>query len=245
MTSEKIEELKARRQRRIVKKKNQLPYGIIFTIIGIIIYVIIAKFNFQYSMFWAIGVLIGFVLQRSRFCFTAGFRDPIVVGSTSVLRAIIIGLIICTIGFALIQFNYLQHNPTAKISDIPGSIHPVGMHTVIGAFIFGIGMVIAGGCASGMLMRIGEGFLLQIIVLIGFMIGALLSANKFKFWHNKFISKSPIIYLPKYLNLDIRIVALAQIVILIILYLIAYIYDKRKSIMKNQDEIQEETNERD
>lgn len=233
MSSERIEELKMRRQKKNVKKKNQLPLGIILAIVAVIIYVIILRHNLKYSIFWAVGVLIGFVLQRSRFCFTAGFRDPIVVGSTSVLRGIIIGLIVCTIGFVFIQWHFLQINPNANLSDIPGSIYPVGMHTVIGAFIFGIGMVIAGGCASGTLMRIGEGFLLQLVVLVGFIIGILLSAGGFRFWHNKLIANSPIIYFPKFFNLDIRIVALLQIIVLVIIYIIAYFYDKKKSIMKN------------
>lgn len=233
MSSQKIEELKARRQRTNIKKKNQLPYGVAMSILAVIIYVIILQYNYKYSVFWAVGVLIGFVLQRSRFCFTAGFRDPIVVGSTSVLRAIIIGLIVCTVGFVFIQYNFLQTHPNANLADIPGSIYPVGMHTAIGAFIFGIGMVIAGGCASGTLMRIGEGFLLQLVVLAGFIIGTLLAAGRFKFWHIKFIAKSPIVYIPKFFNLDIRVAALIQIIILIILYIIAYVYDKKKSIMKN------------
>lgn len=42
------------------------------------------------------------------------------------------------------------------------------MNTVVGGIIFGIGMVIAGGCASGMLMRIGEGFEMHLITLVGF-----------------------------------------------------------------------------
>ena len=50
---------------------------------------------------------------------------------------------------------------------------PVSFATVIGAFIFGIGMVIAGGCASGTLMRVGEGFTMQILALFFFIVGSL------------------------------------------------------------------------
>ena len=49
--------------------------------------------------------------------------------------------------------------------------------------MFGIGMVISGGCASGTLMRVGEGFTMQILSLVffycGFPSGAL---TIFGFW---------------------------------------------------------------
>ncbi len=43
--------------------------------------------------------------------------------------------------------------------------------------MFGIGMVIAGGCASGTLMRVGEGFAMQMLSLLFFVIGSLIGAS--------------------------------------------------------------------
>ena len=55
-----------------------------------------------------------------------------------------------------------------------GNIAALGWHTVVGGFIFGIGAVISGGCASGTLMRMGEGFIQQWIAIVFFIIGSVL-----------------------------------------------------------------------
>ncbi|SKC90867.1 YeeE/YedE thiosulfate transporter family protein [Maledivibacter halophilus] len=229
MSSNRIEELKKKRQLKYEKKKNQIFKGIALIVIVGFIYLVFLKNNFTYSVVWLIGLLIGFTLQKSRFCFTASFRDPIMVGSTSILKAVIIAFIISTIGFAIIQFRFLEGNVNINPSKIPGQIAPVGIHTALGAILFGIGMVIAGGCASGTLMRIGEGFTLQLVVLIGFIFGSLLGVRNFELWDKFFISKSPIIYIPNYLGLPVS--AVIQVFVLIILYYLADVYDKKNNMM--------------
>jgi len=54
---------------------------------------------------------------------------------------------------------------------------PVGWHTIVGGFLFGLGMVIAGGCASGTLFRIGEGSVQLLFALPGGMLGAALMSK--------------------------------------------------------------------
>jgi uncharacterized membrane protein YedE/YeeE len=44
-------------------------------------------------------------------------------------------------------------------------ILPMGFHTILGGFIFGIGMVIAGGCGAGILWRSAEGYIRAWIAL--------------------------------------------------------------------------------
>jgi len=230
LASSKIQELKRQRQLKYENKKNQIIYGMVFITLGGLIYLFLLKNNFMYSVIWILGLLMGFTLQKSRFCFSASFRDPIMVGSTSILKAIIIASIITTIAFALIQYNAIGGNTSISYENIPGQIDPVGIHTAIGAILFGVGMVIAGGCASGTLMRIGEGFSLQLVVLLGFIIGTLLGGKNFEFWDRLFISKSPTIYIPKYLGFPISVVI--QVVVLIMLYFVAEWYQKKNNMMK-------------
>lgn len=130
---------------------------------------------------WVFGIALGFVLQKSRFCFTASMRDPSLTGSTSLTRAVLLAIAIASIGFAFIQFNAFSQGLT-----IPGNIDPWGLNTVAGAFLFGIGMVIAGGCASGTLMRVGEGFILQVLALVFFIIGSLCGAHDYGWWIQSF-----------------------------------------------------------
>ncbi|KPU27057.1 transporter [Caloranaerobacter sp. TR13] len=228
-----MEELKKRRQQeiRVNKKKNQKFYAFIMSIIAIIIFIFLLRHNKIYSIFWFVGLLIGITLQRSRFCFAASFRDPIMVGSTSILKAIIIAFMVATIGFAIIQYYSIDSSGVIDVYRLPGQISPVGIHTAIGAILFGIGMVIAGGCASGTLMRIGEGFLLQIVVLIGFIIGTVLGAHDFEFWDKLIIRKSPTIYIPKYIGLPTAVIL--QIIFLTVLYFITDWYDKKNNLMSS------------
>lgn len=229
MTSSKIEELKKKRQLEVKKKSNQIPYALFLSIGVFIIYLALIKYNLRFSIFWIIGILLGITMQRSRFCFAASFRDPIMVGSTSLLKAIILALIISTIGFFIIQYKVIITNPDYLISDIPGHLHPVGLHTALGAILFGVGMVIAGGCASGILVRIGEGYMMQLVVLIGFIIGTVIGARHFVFWDKIIISKASIIYLPKYLGFFPSLIL--QLLLLCVLYFVADWYDKRNNIM--------------
>ncbi|KAB3530243.1 YeeE/YedE family protein [Alkaliphilus serpentinus] len=231
MTSNKIEELIKKRQMENKKKKNQTPYGIGVTLLALVIYLALLNYNLRFSSFWIIGILIGVTMQRSRFCFAASFRDPIMVGSTSLLKAILIALIISTVGFFIIQYNTIEIHGLHLLENIPGQLKPVGLHTALGAILFGVGMVIAGGCASGTLMRIGEGYILQIVVLIGFIIGATMGARHFEFWDKILISKSKTIYIPKYLGLFPSLII--QLIVLVGLYFVADWFDKKNSIMSS------------
>ncbi len=228
--SKNIEEIKLKRMKSVRKKRrSQLPFAILLTIMVLIIVTHLLKSNSYNSIFWLIGILTGFTLQKSRLCFTASFRDPTMVGSTKVFRAILIGIMVSSIGFLLIQYNYVIRNSNYDVLNIPGYIAPVGVHTAIGGVLFGIGMVIAGGCATGTLMRIGEGFTMQIIVMIGFVIGSLLGGYGYEFWDENFISNAPYIYFPEYVGFEIA--AIGQIILLGIIYFIACLYDKKNNIM--------------
>lgn len=151
------------------------------------------------------------------------------VGNTSLFKAVIMGLAISTVGFGVFQYITVGNIPNYLIDDVPGQIFPVGFNTIIGAVLFGIGMVIAGGCASGTLIRIGEGHVMQIIVLIGFIIGTILGAGHFRFWDKLLISSSKTIYIPKYIGFLPAIIV--QLSILGILYILANRYDKKNNIM--------------
>ncbi|MEW9122811.1 MAG: YeeE/YedE thiosulfate transporter family protein [Thermotaleaceae bacterium] len=228
--SKAIEALKESAQKKVKKKgKHQIKTGFVLLLVLCILGAFIFSWNVNFGLYWFFGILLGFILQRVRFCFAAGFRDPVLVGSTSLIRAILIAIFISTLGFAWIQYNAIKENPSIALSSIPGAIYPVGFGTVLGAILFGIGMVVAGGCASGTLMRIGEGFMMQSIVLLGFLIGTLWGAHDFGFWNKLFISKSPIIYLPHYFGFWQAL--LMQGALLILLYYLSSWYDKNNNMM--------------
>lgn len=212
-------------------KKSQLPFGIGLFALLIVFGIYLSTLSAKLGLFWITGLCFGFILQKSRFCFTASMRDPYLTGSTSVTRAVLIAFAITTIGFAAIKYGAF-----VKGLPIPGQsyIVPISFATVFGAFIFGIGMVIAGGCASGTLMRVGEGFGMQILSLFFFVIGSLWGAHDFGWWKLNFMLKGPKVFLPDIFGW-IGAVAI-QLLFIAVLYILADKWENRKISEDNQSQ---------
>ncbi len=226
MPSKKIEDLKRKRQQEIKAVRSQAPLAIYLFIIILIAGGVLLVYNPKFSFLWLIGILLGVTMQRSKFCFAAGFRDPLLIGSTALLKAIIIAFIISTIGFFIVQYLAAGGNPlNFDLDAVPGQIQPIGIHTILGALMFGAGMVVAGGCASGTLMRVGEGFTMQMVALIGFIIGTTLAAGHFEFWDRLLISSTQTIWLPHYLGFFPAL--FIQLTALVLLYFLADWYEKK------------------
>lgn len=203
--------------------KNQLPLGILVLIGVIISGFLLSNISAILGLSWIIGISFGFVLQKSRFCFTASMRDPHITGATSLTKAVLIALAITTVGFTAIKFGAFSNG-----LPIPGqsSVVPISLATALGAFMFGIGMVIAGGCGSGSLMRVGEGFFLQIITLFFFIIGSLWGAHDFGWWKVNFILKGKAIFLPDLFGWLGAIIL--QLLLIAILYVLADKWESKK-----------------
>ncbi len=230
MTSERIEALKKRRQEEMkaIKTRDQSPYG--WTLLIIVLGIVSVLFINQSHYMWVfpLGILIGFTLERSRFCFTASIRNPLTLGTTKLLQAVILALMVSTVFFFILQVLTLDIG-NFLISEVPGTLRPIGWNTVIGGSLFGVGMVIAGGCASGTLVRVGEGFTLQMVVLMAFIAGALLAGVfHYSFWYDSFIEGREAIYLPNIIGFIPAL--LLQLTVLGLLYAGARKFAKRKNI---------------
>ncbi|EEV24990.1 hypothetical protein AM202_02160 [Actinobacillus minor 202] len=106
-----------------------------------------------------IGILLGFILQRSQFCFVSGFRNIFYQRQFRFLTALLIAVSIQSVGlFLLAHFQLIE---------IPQTTLPV-IATLVGGFVFGAGMSIAGCCASGGWFRGGEGAVGSLIALVCF-----------------------------------------------------------------------------
>jgi len=136
---------------------------------------------------WLIGVAIGFVLYRSGMCFATMYQDIFLFRNFSMARAVLLLMIVSLIGIYFIQIFAHLNGQT-----IPGKFHSFGVHTAVGAFLFGVGMTLAGGCASGTLQRIGEGFLLFWFVLFGMVLGSIFGAYNYTWWVSNFYTHQPV-----------------------------------------------------
>ncbi len=206
------------------KKKNQLPIGLLVIVLMVAIGLLLAKFaSSTVAMFWVFGSCFGFILQKARFCFTASLRDPCITGSTSLTKAVLIAFAIASIGLTAIKYGYFTNG-----MGIPGQsyVMPISLATAVGGIMFGIGMVIAGGCASGTLMRVGEGFWMQVLALSFFVIGSLWGAHDMGWWNINFIAGAPKIFLPDVFGWFGAIVI--QLLIIACLYIAADLWERKK-----------------
>jgi uncharacterized membrane protein YedE/YeeE len=96
------------------------------------------------------GFAIGFIMHRSRLCFARAFREPFMTAEGDMTKAVILALAI-GLPIAALLFQKKVLDPYLAI---PATFW---IGSLVGGLIFGIGMVFAGGCASGSLWRMGEG----------------------------------------------------------------------------------------
>ncbi len=104
-----------------------------------------------------VGALLGVVMQRGRFCVTGFLRDIFLNKTWRTFIALLIVISVHAIGLtALTQ--------TGIISPEDTTFRPLAV--VIGGTIFGMGIILAGGCASGTWYRSAEGLVGSWIALV-------------------------------------------------------------------------------
>ncbi|MCK8816099.1 YeeE/YedE family protein [Natroniella sulfidigena] len=148
-------------------------------------------FNWSLLVILLLGIIIGVVLQRSNFCFAGGLVNFFFFKDVQLIKAILILIGVSTVGFML-------YNIVKFPEQLPSYVLPWGGYTIIGGLLFGLGMVLAGGCVLGMLMRIGEGSVNFLIVLVGVIIGSNLGSFHLYWWQEYFTVQ--IVYLPDILG---------------------------------------------
>lgn len=107
------------------------------------------------------GAALGFVMQRGRFCLTGGFRDMYLSKNNRIFYALLLAIAVQSIGvFLLMDLGVFQYS---------AGTFPI-VAVIFGSYIFGIGIILAGGCATGTWYRAGEGLIGSWIALFGYMV---------------------------------------------------------------------------
>lgn len=129
------------------------------------------------ALLWALGAALGYTLYCGSFSFAGGFREALSEGRGAGLRAQMLMLaILVTVMLPAIHAGTLAGAP------VRGIVFPAGVAVAFGAFIFGIGMQLGGGCASGTLYTTGGGNTRMLLTLIFFIIGATIAAYDSERW---------------------------------------------------------------
>jgi uncharacterized protein len=119
----------------------------------------------QSTVVWAtlaITIVMGFFMARSNFCTMGAVADIVNMGDWTRMRMWMLSIAVAIFGTQAMQF--------AGLIDLSKSIYTSANFTwlsyIVGGFLFGFGMVLASGCGSKTLIRIGGGSLKSFIVFI-------------------------------------------------------------------------------
>jgi uncharacterized protein len=146
-----------------VQKKNIQPVlGLIFaSLYLVLILYFFATAKSLLAVACIAGALFGILIERGQICFTSAFRDLWISGRAVMSKAIAVGMLISVV----VTFFFIQSGSLAIIKVVAPS-------TAIGGLLFGFGIVLAGGCETGMMYRAMEGQLLYWVVGAGNIFGA-------------------------------------------------------------------------
>ena len=132
----------------------------------------------RYFLGALLGGFAGYGLYHASFGFTGAWRRMSRERRGAGLRAqvVLIGLT-CAVSFLLIGY---QDVTGWKMYPV---IMPMGLMSAIGAFTFGVGMQLGGGCASGTLFTAGGGSSRMVVTLAFFVLGSVwATAHIPEFW---------------------------------------------------------------
>lgn len=129
------------------------------------------------ALLFLTGGLLGLALYQASFGFTGGWKRFATEGRSRSMRAQFL-----MIGITAIVFIPLMSGAFDLGRSFVGAWAPVGVSVVFGAFIFGAGMQLGGGCGSGTLFTVGGGSARMLVTLAGFIIGATIGTLHLPFW---------------------------------------------------------------
>ena len=209
-----------------------LSFGLVSSIF--LVYFFKQIINFQHSLIFVIGLLLGLTLYHASFGFTGGWRNFIERSDSSALRAQFLMLV-----FAILLFSgFVNSKSIFYENPIVGSVAPTNVSLIIGSFIFGLAMQLAGGCGSGTLYTVGGGNTKMLITLIFFVIGSLVGTYNFTFWI-ELPTLGNISLLDKFGIINSIII---QLIFIVLLYLIFSYVDKKKNNIVDHSDIFKSSN---
>lgn len=181
------------------------------------------------------GVLLGAALTRARFGFAGGIKRIFVRGEGSLTKSLLIMFVVTMLLFFGVQWLAAQNGavPAFRAGEgdiiIPGTqnVKFANLATVIGGILFGIGMIFAGGCASGTLTDMGEGEGRAMLAFIFFILGSAPGEwARYAFDQGALGKVGTQIYFPDYFGYFGAL--LVSLVIVFIIYFITVKYENKR-----------------
>ncbi|QSZ40149.1 transporter [Actinobacillus pleuropneumoniae] len=142
-----------------------------------------------------VGLLLGIILQRGQFCLSGQLRQVAFKRDFTSFSPLLTAISVQSIGFYLLEQQ--------GVIRFPSSPMPI-LATLLGAFLFGIGMGVANRCVSGQLYRAGEGMIAAMITLFVFAVTTVATqTGVLKFWvASQLETESKLITVPQTLRIS-------------------------------------------
>lgn len=122
-----------------------------------------------------LGGAAGFLMHRADYCVAGMFRDLFLFRATRMLKSLLLLVLVSFPLFELIRLTGCVAVPFPFFG-------PPSLVNLVGGFLFGIGMVLAGGCVVGSLYKFGAGSLPAFLALLGLVAGSTLYALLHPYW---------------------------------------------------------------
>jgi uncharacterized protein len=117
------------------------------------------------------GVGFGLIVERGRICFTNAFRELWITRQGHLARALALAMIVQVVGFAILIAG------GAKVR-----LEPASLGTFLGGILFGVGIVMAGGCETGWMYRSVQGYVQLWMAGLGTIVGTIVLAYGWDRW---------------------------------------------------------------
>ena len=138
------------------------PYTLISLSAIIILTALAAYYHLWVLTAIPIGFLFGFFLQKGDLCGASAFSEVLLLKDWRKTWGLWVCIIAGMAGFAVLDLlGWVVLNPKPFL----------WANYLLGGILFGIGMVLAGGCISGSLYKAGIGHINSIVALVGIPIG--------------------------------------------------------------------------
>ncbi len=153
------------------------PLGLTGAVIVLAAWYLSATISGRHAALFLVGSGAGVVLYHAAFGFTSSWRVFIADARGAGVRAQMLMLALtCAVFFPLLADGSFFGQP------LRGSVSPAGVSVVAGAFIFGLGMQLGGGCASGTLFSVGGGNPRMLVTLAMFIVGSVIGTAHVPWW---------------------------------------------------------------
>ena len=126
--------------------------------------------------FFVIALIFGALANKANFCTMGAVSDWANFGDLNRMRCWVLAIAVSVIGVAIMEYLSIVDMSLTASNDTSTPPYRftnfVWLRHLVGGVMFGIGMSIASGCGNKTLVRLGEGNLKSLIVLLMIMLGA-------------------------------------------------------------------------